>query len=155
LFAGQFIFSLSRNSVGNHSVQSVYGSNKALKLNALKSKLVYILFKNSVRTSKRTPNLTITKINLLTLFKKLEQNKLKISMLSLSTCLFSLIFLRNNEWWNRSCRPVKKVADIQYRPGRSKVFLHSGPRIVFPFNSTVKKSILALFLKTNRQFPYI
>jgi hypothetical protein len=28
-----------------------------------------MLFKNSVRTSKRTPHFTITKINLLTLFK--------------------------------------------------------------------------------------
>jgi hypothetical protein len=32
---------------------------------------VYILFKNSVRTSKRTPNFTITKINLLMLFKEI------------------------------------------------------------------------------------
>jgi hypothetical protein len=31
--------------------------------------LVYILFKNSVRTSKRTPHFTITKINWLVLFK--------------------------------------------------------------------------------------
>jgi hypothetical protein len=30
-----------------------------------------ILFKNSVRTSKRTPNFTITKINWLTLFKEI------------------------------------------------------------------------------------
>jgi hypothetical protein len=37
--------------------------------NPLKPKLVYILFKNSVRTSKRTPHFTITKINWLTLFK--------------------------------------------------------------------------------------
>jgi hypothetical protein len=37
--------------------------------NPLKPKLVYILFKNSVRTSKRTPYFTITKINWLTLFK--------------------------------------------------------------------------------------
>jgi hypothetical protein len=29
----------------------------------LKTKLVYILFKKSVRTSKKTPNFTITKIN--------------------------------------------------------------------------------------------
>jgi hypothetical protein len=35
----------------------------------LKTKLVYILFKNSVRTSKRTPHFAITKINWLTLFK--------------------------------------------------------------------------------------
>jgi hypothetical protein len=35
----------------------------------LKTKLVYILFKNPVRTSKRTPHFTITKINWLTLFK--------------------------------------------------------------------------------------
>jgi hypothetical protein len=34
------------------------------------AKLVYILFKNSVRTSKRTPHFTITKTNWLTLFKE-------------------------------------------------------------------------------------
>jgi hypothetical protein len=38
-------------------------------VNPLKPKLVYMLFKNSVRTSKRTPYFTITKINWLTLFK--------------------------------------------------------------------------------------
>jgi hypothetical protein len=38
-------------------------------INPLKTKLFYILFKNSVRTSKRTPTFTITKINWLTLFK--------------------------------------------------------------------------------------
>jgi hypothetical protein len=37
--------------------------------NPLKTKLIYILFKNPVRTSKRTPHFTITKINWLTLFK--------------------------------------------------------------------------------------
>jgi hypothetical protein len=37
----------------------------------LKPKLVYILFKNSVRTSKRTPHFTITKIKWLTLFKEI------------------------------------------------------------------------------------
>jgi len=37
--------------------------------NPLKTKLVDILFRNSVRTSKRTPHFTITKINWLTLFK--------------------------------------------------------------------------------------
>jgi hypothetical protein len=37
--------------------------------NPSKMKLVYILFKNSVRTSKRTRHFTITKINWLTLFK--------------------------------------------------------------------------------------
>jgi hypothetical protein len=39
-------------------------------LNAMKTKLVYILFKNSVRTAKGTPNFTITKINWLMLFKE-------------------------------------------------------------------------------------
>jgi hypothetical protein len=37
----------------------------------LKTKLVYILYKNPVRTSKRTPHFTITKINWLTLFKEI------------------------------------------------------------------------------------
>jgi hypothetical protein len=39
--------------------------------NPLKPKLVYIIFKNSVRTSKRTPHFTITKINWLMLFKEI------------------------------------------------------------------------------------
>jgi hypothetical protein len=37
----------------------------------LKPKLVYIIFKNSVRTAKKTPYFTITKINCLTLFKEI------------------------------------------------------------------------------------
>jgi hypothetical protein len=37
----------------------------------LKPKLVFITFKNSVRTSKRTPYFTITKINWLMLFKEI------------------------------------------------------------------------------------
>jgi hypothetical protein len=40
-------------------------------LNPLKTKLVYILFKNSVHTSKRTPHFTITKINWLMMFKEI------------------------------------------------------------------------------------
>jgi hypothetical protein len=44
-------------------------SQKQTLINPLKPKLVYILFKNPVRTSKRTPHFTITKINWLTLFK--------------------------------------------------------------------------------------
>jgi hypothetical protein len=35
------------------------------------SKLVWAVFMNSVRTSKRTPHFTITKINWLTLFKEI------------------------------------------------------------------------------------
>jgi hypothetical protein len=38
-------------------------------LNPLKPKLTCIIFKNSVRTSKRTPHFTITNINWLMLFK--------------------------------------------------------------------------------------
>jgi hypothetical protein len=38
---------------------------------SLKPKLVYILFKNSVRTSKRTPHFTITNIKWLMLFKEI------------------------------------------------------------------------------------
>jgi hypothetical protein len=37
-----------------------------------------MLFKNSVRTSKRTPHLTITKINWLTLFKEIILFTLRI-----------------------------------------------------------------------------
>jgi hypothetical protein len=43
----------------------------ACVINPLKPKLVYILFKISVRTSKRTPHFAITKINLLMLFKEI------------------------------------------------------------------------------------
>jgi hypothetical protein len=39
--------------------------------NHLKLKLVYVIFKNSVRTSKRTSHFTTTKINWLTLFKEI------------------------------------------------------------------------------------
>jgi hypothetical protein len=41
------------------------------QFNPLKPKFVYMLFKNSVRTSKRTPNFTITKINWLMVFKEI------------------------------------------------------------------------------------
>jgi hypothetical protein len=47
-----------RDSIGIHKV-----TPKMYVFKPLKTKLVYILFKNSVRTSKRTPNFTITKIN--------------------------------------------------------------------------------------------
>jgi uncharacterized protein YktB (UPF0637 family) len=40
-------------------------------INLLKPKLVWIIFKNSVRTAKKAQHFTITKINRLTLFKKL------------------------------------------------------------------------------------
>jgi hypothetical protein len=40
-------------------------------LNPLKPKLVQIILKNSVRTSKRTPHLTITKIDWLMLLKEI------------------------------------------------------------------------------------
>jgi hypothetical protein len=45
--------------------------NKLGLTNHLKPKLVQVIFKNSVRTSKRTPHFTITTINLLTLFKEI------------------------------------------------------------------------------------
>jgi hypothetical protein len=41
-------------------------------INPLKTKLVYILFKNSVRTSKRKSHFIITKINWLMLFNRLK-----------------------------------------------------------------------------------
>jgi hypothetical protein len=41
-----------------------------LCFNPLKPKLVQIIFKNSVRTSRRTPHLTITKIKCLVLLKE-------------------------------------------------------------------------------------
>jgi hypothetical protein len=47
-------------------LDNLYGSPDPLK-----TKLVELLFKNSVRTSKRTPNFTVTSINFLTLFKEI------------------------------------------------------------------------------------
>jgi hypothetical protein len=38
----------------------------------LKPKLVYITFKNSVRTARKTPHFTIAKISWLTLFKEIN-----------------------------------------------------------------------------------
>jgi hypothetical protein len=46
-------------------------SSFATSFSRLKTELVYIIFKNSARTSKRTPHLTITKIKQLTLFKEI------------------------------------------------------------------------------------
>jgi hypothetical protein len=40
-------------------------------INPLKPKIIRVVFKNSVRTSKRPPHFTITKINWLTLFKEI------------------------------------------------------------------------------------
>jgi hypothetical protein len=51
--------------------QGTAGSTAQSCINPLKPKLVCILFKNSVRTSKRTPHLTITNINWLMLFKEI------------------------------------------------------------------------------------
>jgi hypothetical protein len=41
------------------------------KLNPLKPKLIQMIFKNSVRTTKKTQHFTITKINWLTLFREI------------------------------------------------------------------------------------
>jgi hypothetical protein len=46
-------------------------SSLCRRFNRLKPTLVCSLFKNPVRTSKRTPNFTITKINWLILFKEI------------------------------------------------------------------------------------
>jgi hypothetical protein len=60
-----------------------------------------MLFKNSVRTSKRTPDFTITKINWLTLFKFKEQDfqvcfKLKLNTEAGSLCkvIFDMLSLQ-------------------------------------------------------------
>jgi hypothetical protein len=70
---------LSINYTAKESVNVTRGKFKFAKvrrgtaskaiLNPLKPTLVYVIFKDPVRTSKRTPHLTITKINWLTLFK--------------------------------------------------------------------------------------
>jgi hypothetical protein len=54
-------------------VLSPYGSDLHLLtlINPLKPQIVYVMFKNSVRAAKKTPHLTVTKINWLTLFKEI------------------------------------------------------------------------------------
>jgi hypothetical protein len=62
-------------------LNSFFGRDQTFnRLNRLKPKLDSVVFKGSVRTSKRTPHFTITKINWLTLFKEIivvysENNK--------------------------------------------------------------------------------
>jgi hypothetical protein len=53
---------------GDHATEHDSGTTL---FNPLKTKLVYILFKNSVRTSKTTPHFTTTTNNLLMLFKEI------------------------------------------------------------------------------------
>jgi hypothetical protein len=53
------------------ATQTTVSISRLPYINALKMKLFYILVKNSVRTSKRTPHFTITKINWLILFKEI------------------------------------------------------------------------------------
>jgi hypothetical protein len=49
-----------------------YGQENRLTFNPSKMKLVQIVLKNSVRTSKRTQHLTVKTMGLLTLFKKIS-----------------------------------------------------------------------------------
>jgi hypothetical protein len=49
----------------------IFLQNNSFWINPLKPKLFQITFKNSVRTSQRTPHFTVTKINWLTLFKEI------------------------------------------------------------------------------------
>jgi hypothetical protein len=53
-----------------HTVISSQFTSLNVHINPLKPKLVKIVFKDSVRTAKKTPHLTVTKINWLTLFKE-------------------------------------------------------------------------------------
>jgi hypothetical protein len=46
-------------------------TDKTISIISLKRKFVKIIFKNSVRTAKKTPHFTITKINWLTLLKEM------------------------------------------------------------------------------------
>jgi hypothetical protein len=48
-----------------------YAHDGTVLLNPLKPQLVQIIFKKSVRTAKKTPHFTITKINWLTLFEEI------------------------------------------------------------------------------------
>jgi hypothetical protein len=61
----------------------------------VKTKLVQIIFKDSVRTSNRTPHFTITKINLLTLFKKIIDVYIETHKRPITTeCTIT-------DWWSR------------------------------------------------------
>jgi hypothetical protein len=68
------VFVLSVFSVTTRTYFKVASSCTSTSFNPLKPKLVYSLCKNPVRTSKRTPHFTITKINWLTLFKEIIFN---------------------------------------------------------------------------------
>jgi hypothetical protein len=60
--------------VVNASLQLELYSNLGrtrVRLTLLKPKLVYVTFKNSVRTAKKTQHFNVTKINWLTLFKEI------------------------------------------------------------------------------------
>jgi hypothetical protein len=59
-----------RKMYGFH-FDSLLHSNENQCFNLLKPKLVYVIFKSSVRTSKRTPYFTITKIKWLVLSDEL------------------------------------------------------------------------------------
>jgi hypothetical protein len=54
----------------NVRVKNNGGKKPKLLFNPLKPKLTYIIFQASVRTAKKTPHFTVTKINRLTLFKE-------------------------------------------------------------------------------------
>jgi hypothetical protein len=53
------------------TVHSAYGNLRVYGIIPLKPKPVSIIFRNSVRISKRTPHFTITKINWLIMFKEM------------------------------------------------------------------------------------
>jgi hypothetical protein len=63
--------------------------------NPLKPKLVQIVFKNSVRTAKKTQHFTITKISWLTLFKEIavysEKHKMPINTLRGQNTVFLML----------------------------------------------------------------
>lgn len=61
-----------------------------MRVNLLKRKFAKIVFNDSVRTEKKTPHFTISKINLLIVFKELiavyNKNHKKIKKYRLSGC---------------------------------------------------------------------
>jgi hypothetical protein len=63
-----------------------------------------MLFKNSVRTSKRTPHFTITKINWLTLFKEI-------------IAVYSEKNMQNQKTQNSALLSVKADGSYSYRSG--------------------------------------
>jgi hypothetical protein len=68
---GQLSSGAQKNGAGKNHRNPFMDCRKKTHRSPLKLKLVEVIFKNSVRTAKKTLHFTITKINWLTLFKEI------------------------------------------------------------------------------------